>query len=109
MAAIRFKYDDKDLPREFDAKTKWPELNEMVMDQGWCGASWAFSTASVASDRFFIDSKGLNDVGLSPRAIIACNTRGQSGCHGGTVDRAWNYLRKYGYYAKYYGILVLCF
>jgi hypothetical protein len=97
MAAIRFKYDERALPRDFDSRSKWPEISQTILDQGWCGASWAFSTASVASDRFTIESKGKHQHDLSPRAIIACNTRGQSGCQGGKVDRAWNFLRKYGY------------
>ena len=96
MAAIRFSYSEKDLPREFESQSKWQGLNANVLDQGWCGASWAFSTASVASDRFVIDSKGKTIENLSAHSIIACNTRGQSGCLGGSVDRAWNYLRKYG-------------
>ena len=64
MSAIRFRYDESDLPNQFDAREKWTNLNSDVLDQGWCGASWAFSTASVASDRFVIDSKGpsINDV-----------------------------------------------
>ncbi len=97
MSAIRFHYKDSDIPARFDARSKWPELNAQVFDQGWCGASWAFSTASVASDRFVIDSKGNTQVRLSPGALISCNVKGQSGCSGGKIDRAWNYLRKYGY------------
>ena len=96
MAPIRFSYKPRDLPREFDSRAKWPNMNSHILDQGWCGASWAFSTASVASDRFLIDSKGKTDENLCPRSIIACNTHGQSGCKGGSVDRAWSYLRKYG-------------
>ena len=62
MAPIRFSYKPRDLPREFDSRAKWTNLNNHILDQGWCGASWAFSTASVASDRFLIDSKGREDV-----------------------------------------------
>ena len=40
--------------------------------------------------------KGKTEVQLSPRSIIACNIKGQSGCMGGKIDRAWNFLRKYG-------------
>ena len=96
MSAIRFRYKEKDLPDSFDSRSKWRDLNSEVEDQGWCGASWAYSTASVASDRFVIDSKGDSMVDLSPGAIIACNVKGQSGCDGGNTDRAWNFLRKYG-------------
>lgn len=97
MAAIKFRYDASTLPSEFDSRSKWPGIvSTLVRDQGWCGASWAFSTASVASDRFAIDSKGKTVLNLSPQSIVACNTRGQSGCSGGHVSRAWNFLRKYG-------------
>ena len=96
MSAIRFRYKEKDLPSSFDSRSKWSDLNSEVEDQGWCGASWAYSTASVASDRFVIDSKGDSMVNLSPGSIIACNIKGQSGCDGGNTDRAWNFLRKYG-------------
>ena len=54
MAPIKFKYDPGQLPRNFDARQKWPTVSGQIADQGWCGASWAFSTASVASDRFAI-------------------------------------------------------
>lgn len=96
MSAIRFHYKDDDIPRQFDARSKWTNLNAQILDQGWCGASWAFSTASVASDRLVIDSKGANQVQLSARSIVACNVKGQSGCNGGKIDKAWNFLRKYG-------------
>ena len=96
MSAIRFRYHHKDIPREFDARSKWPKLSGQIYDQGDCGASWAFSTVSVASDRFVIDSKGSSSVQLSPLAVVSCNIKGQNGCNGGHIDRAWNFLRKYG-------------
>ncbi len=51
MSAIDFRYDPSELPMSFDARDKWPGKVHPVRDQGDCGASWAFSTASVASDR----------------------------------------------------------
>ncbi len=50
--------------------------------------------------KLIAESKGKTVLNLSPKAMIACNVRGLSGCRGGQVDRAWNYLRKYGY--KYF-------
>ena len=94
MAAIKPRYDPSALPASFDARQKWPGQIHGVRDQGWCGASWAFSTASVASDRFAIEDEAAHE--MSPQSLISCNTRGQSGCRGGSVDRAWNYLRRYG-------------
>ena len=36
---------DRMLPDSFDARIKWPGLIHDILDQGDCGASWAFSTA----------------------------------------------------------------
>ena len=98
MSAIKFKYSVSDLPPSFDARDRWPGKISGVRDQGWCGASWAFSTSSVASDRFAIE--GQTDEGddgeMSPQTLVSCNTQGQSACRGGHVDRAWNYLRRFG-------------
>lgn len=84
------------LPRSFDARTRWPGRVSRVADQGWCGASWAVSTAQVASDRFALMSSGEEDARLAPMHLLACNTRGQRACNGGHLDRAWFFLRKYG-------------
>lgn len=83
------------LPREFSARDHWPGLVTEVRDQGWCGSSWAVSTASVASDRFGIQTKGKEAVELSPQHLLSCARR-QSGCSGGHLDAAWNYMRKTG-------------
>ncbi len=94
MSAVKFEYKTSDFPRSFDAREKWPGKITDVSDQGWCGASWAFSTVSVATDRFAIENQGSDE--LSAQALISCNTQGQSGCRGGHVDRAWNFLRRFG-------------
>lgn len=83
------------LPSHFDATNYWPGFIGEVRDQGWCGSSWAMSTASVASDRFAILSKGRETVRLAPQQIISCVRRSQ-GCSGGHLDTAWNYFRKVG-------------
>ncbi|XP_059090669.1 uncharacterized peptidase C1-like protein F26E4.3 isoform X2 [Tigriopus californicus] len=94
MSAIEFVYRSEDLPKSFDARDKWRGKITPVLDQGECGASWAFSTISMASDRFAIE--GQTEEALSPQSLISCNTQGQNGCRGGSVDRAWNFLRRYG-------------
>ncbi len=95
MTAIQFRYEPDDLPSLFDAREKWPGGKiHGVRDQGWCGASWAFSTASVAADRFAIE--GESELEFAPQSLISCDTQGQSGCRGGYVDRAWNFLRRFG-------------
>ncbi|XP_013389940.1 uncharacterized peptidase C1-like protein F26E4.3 [Lingula anatina] len=84
------------LPDFFDARSRWPGMIHPVQDQGNCGASWAFSTTGVASDRLTIHSHGgINDM-LSPQQLLSCNSKNQFGCEGGHLDRAWWYMRKTG-------------
>lgn len=85
------------LPRNFNAveDDKWRGYISRIYDQGWCGASWAISTATVASDRFGIQTKGKESVELSPQHLLSCVQR-RSGCSGGHLDWAWNYIRKIG-------------
>lgn len=52
MNTMRLIYDPSGLPRQFDSEDKWPRWITPVQDQGWCGSSWAISTAAVASDRY---------------------------------------------------------
>ena len=53
MIPIKFNYDSGSFPDRFDAREKWEDRIHPIMDQGWCAASWAFSTISVASDRYY--------------------------------------------------------
>ncbi|XP_034187639.1 tubulointerstitial nephritis antigen-like [Osmia lignaria lignaria] len=96
MNAVQRIYDPESLPREFDARHRWPGDISDIEDQGWCGASWAISSAHVASDRFAIMSKGADSVLLSAQHLLSCNNRGQQGCNGGHLDRAWMFMRKFG-------------
>lgn len=98
MHPISLRPDVSRIPRQFDARNKrdWQGLVSGVSDQGWCGSSWAFSTLGVTQDRLSIQSLGNETVRLSPQHLISCDRRGQRGCRGGHVDRAWQYLRKFG-------------
>ncbi|KAJ9592500.1 hypothetical protein L9F63_015817 [Diploptera punctata] len=96
MLPVTPMYDPRGIPRSFDARSKWPGFVEGIKDQGWCGSSWAVSTAAVASDRFGIMSRGVEKVQLSAQHLLTCNNRGQRGCKGGHLDRAWQFLRKFG-------------
>lgn len=64
-----------------------------IRDQGWCGSSWAVSTASVGSDRITINNKNIVDV--SAQHLLSC-VRHQQGCTGGHLDNAWRYLNRMG-------------
>ncbi|XP_013080428.2 uncharacterized peptidase C1-like protein F26E4.3 [Biomphalaria glabrata] len=84
------------LPEAFDARQKWPNMLSQITDQGNCASSWAHSTAALASDRLNIQSDGaLNDV-LSTQHLLSCNSDDQYACAGGSLDRAWWFLRKNG-------------
>ncbi|KAK8406717.1 hypothetical protein O3P69_007354 [Scylla paramamosain] len=98
MYPILLRPDLRRIPRQFDARYKmeWRGKISQVRDQGWCGASWAFSTLGVAQDRLAVESQGNESVTLSPQHLLSCDRRGQSGCKGGHVDRAWQYLRRIG-------------
>ncbi|XP_068972753.1 tubulointerstitial nephritis antigen-like [Bombus flavifrons] len=96
MNSVRRIYDPESLPREFDARIRWPREISDIDDQGWCGASWAISATRVASDRFALMSKGADSVLLSAQHLLSCNNRGQQACSGGYLDRAWLYMRKFG-------------
>uniref|UniRef100_A0A8C8DJ80 Tubulointerstitial nephritis antigen like 1 n=1 Tax=Oryzias sinensis TaxID=183150 RepID=A0A8C8DJ80_9TELE len=98
MNEIQMKMDPQNdhLPRYFNSSEKWPNKIHEPLDQGNCAASWAFSTAAVASDRISIQSMGHMTPQLSPQNLISCDTRNQGGCAGGRIDGAWWYLRRRG-------------
>ncbi|XP_059810269.1 tubulointerstitial nephritis antigen-like [Hypanus sabinus] len=97
MNKLSMDMDSNDvLPKHFNAADKWPGMIHQPMDQGNCAASWAFSTAAVASDRITIQSMGHVTATLSPQNLISCNRRKQQGCQGGRIDGAWWYLRRRG-------------
>lgn len=96
MYPLRPVYDPNKLPSRFDARQQWAGQLAPIQDQGWCGSSWAISTAAVASDKFVIMSKGVEHPQLSAQQLVACNSRGQRSCSGGYLDRAWQFIRKFG-------------
>ncbi|NXA40053.1 TINAG protein, partial [Eudromia elegans] len=87
---------EEKFPAFFAATYEWPEWIHDPLDQRNCGASWAFSTASVAADRIAIRSKGVITDNLSVQNLISCDIRNQNGCNGGSVDGAWRYLKTHG-------------
>ncbi|XP_017550685.1 tubulointerstitial nephritis antigen-like [Pygocentrus nattereri] len=97
MNEIQMNMDNnEDIPSYFNAAEKWPGKIHEPLDQGNCAASWAFSTAAVASDRISIQSMGHMTPQLSPQNLISCDTRNQGGCAGGRIDGAWWYMRRRG-------------
>ncbi|XP_050510124.1 tubulointerstitial nephritis antigen-like [Diabrotica virgifera virgifera] len=96
MNPVKRIYDPNSLPRDFDSNSVWRGLITGIQDQGWCGSSWAISTAAVASDRYGIVSKGKEAVTLSAQNLVSCDTQGQQSCTGGHLDRAWSFTKAYG-------------
>lgn len=45
-------YDPKSMPLSFNAMEYWNGKLTQIRDQGWCGASWAITTADIASDKY---------------------------------------------------------
>ncbi|XP_023937157.1 uncharacterized peptidase C1-like protein F26E4.3 [Bicyclus anynana] len=86
---------DRIYPTHFDATEAWPGFISPVVDQEWCGSDWAITVATVASDRFAIQSNGAEKVVLSPQVQLSCNQE-QKGCAGGYIDIAWNFARLFG-------------
>lgn len=85
------------LPRSYDLRLVHGKYIAQPIDQGWCGSSWAITTAQVTTDRFAIMSKGtITDV-LSPQHLLSCNSNNQQGCAGGHVTRAWVWVKKFGW------------
>lgn len=106
----------KDIPDSFDGRIVWKGLLSPVKNQGSCGSCWAFSSTSVLSDKFNIQSLGKYNINLSPSRLILCDLQGResdiifnnlnineleylnsksykdSSCYGGTLLDAFRYL-----------------
>jgi cathepsin B len=85
---------DSSIPTDFDARSQWPGLIHPIRNQMRCGSCWAFSASEVLSDRFAIASKAKSPV-LSVEDMVSCD-KGDLGCHGGQLPKAWDYLTNTG-------------
>ena len=56
----------KDLPDNFDWRTKNKACVHPIKDQGHCGSCWAFGSTNMLEDRLCIYSNGKTNVVLSP-------------------------------------------
>nr|XP_053656708.1 uncharacterized protein LOC128705576 [Cherax quadricarinatus] len=79
MHPIHLRPDVSHIPRYFDARNKreWQGRVSGVSDQGWCGASWAFSTLGVTQDRFLntpFKAGEIADLENVQRTFTACIT-----------------------------------
>lgn len=90
-----FIANNEQLPEFFDARTKWPNLILPPQNQKRCGASWAYSTAGVVSDRVAIQSNGNYKAAMSLQHLFLAQGN-KDGCNGGYIDRAWNFTEENG-------------
>jgi cathepsin B len=90
-----------EIPDSFDARDQWPSCTIPVRDQGLCGACWAFATTNALAARFCVSGLAVNRTIqrlLSPQQLVSCDTgcatdgTCQSGCTGGFVDAAIDYM-----------------
>ncbi|KAF9688004.1 hypothetical protein SADUNF_Sadunf02G0152000 [Salix dunnii] len=88
------------LPKEFDARTAWPQCSTIgrILGQllpGHCGSCWAFGAVESLSDRFCIHY-GMN-ISLSANDLVACcGWMCGDGCDGGYPIDAWRYFVQSG-------------
>lgn len=91
------RMDPADIPAEFDSETNWPHCAKTIgdiRDQSACGCCWAFGAAEAASDRMCIATKGKTLLPLSAQDLCFCGS--WSGCDGGMLGQAWQYIQNNG-------------
>ncbi|XP_023310816.1 cathepsin L-like proteinase [Anoplophora glabripennis] len=70
-----------------------------VKNQGGCGGCWAFSATGAMEAAYAI--KTGNHISLSEQNLIDCSTSyGNSGCSGGTIHSAFQYVMEVGIQAE---------
>ncbi|XP_058785396.1 zingipain-2-like [Vicia villosa] len=83
--------DDNDL-LEVPSQVDWRESGAVtnVKDQGSCGACWSFSATGAIEGINKIVTGSL--VSLSEQELVDCDTRYNSGCGGGLMDYAYQFI-----------------
>jgi len=64
-----------------------------VKNQGTCGSCWTFSATGALEGAMFVAGRPLQDLGN--QHILACD-KGSSGCKGGSMDQAFDWVSKNG-------------
>lgn len=68
-----------------------------VKDQGQCGSCWSFSATGALEGAYAQQYAQTSSwTGFSEQELVSCDTRGDSGCNGGLMDRAFSYVERNG-------------
>ncbi|KAI5402907.1 hypothetical protein KIW84_050487, partial [Lathyrus oleraceus] len=93
---LRFKFNnhtvgDNDLV-EVPSEIDWRQSGAVtsVKDQGSCGACWSFSATGAIEGINKIVTGSL--VSLSEQELVECDTKYNSGCGGGLMDYAYQFI-----------------
>jgi hypothetical protein len=82
-----------DIPSQYDHRQDHGSLG-IALDQGLCGASYAFSTIALMNARINLASKTTVSPRLSTQELVSCVE--SAGCGGGYITHAWFYFNQNG-------------